>query len=47
VEVSETRDAVQLSQTSQVFNIFGEGQRQLLDRRGSTHHDLDSCCDAK
>jgi hypothetical protein len=34
MEVAKSGHAIQLSQPSQVLNIFGEGQRQLLGSHG-------------
>jgi hypothetical protein len=46
-EISKAIETLQLWQTSQEFDIVGEGHRQLLDRVFITPPSIDSCCTAK
>jgi hypothetical protein len=46
-EISKAIETLQLWQTSQEFDIVGEGHRQLLDRVFLTPPNTDSCCTAK
>ncbi|MDU1692773.1 MAG: hypothetical protein E6848_24640 [Bradyrhizobium sp.] len=57
MKIGESCDAVQLTQPSQILNIFSEGQRQLLGSQvfksavhvsaDQRHHHPDGCCSAK
>src|SRR5882672_149722 len=46
-KISEAGDFVYLWQAAQEFDVFDEGQRQLLGKGRITSPSIDSCCTAK